>query len=56
MYKSKFTLKSNLNEILLVNCKFKISFLFALKVKLQDLKFNFVTQSSSRFKDKPAIE
>jgi len=42
-YKSKLELKSNLSEIFPVNCKF-ISihiFIFVLKVKLKDLKFEF---------------
>jgi len=42
-YLNKLELKSNLSEILPVNCKF-ISFhifIFALKVRFMDLKFEF---------------
>jgi len=42
-YKSKLELKSKLSEILPVNCKFICVhiFLFALKVRLKNLKFEF---------------
>jgi len=42
-YKSKLELKSNSNDILPVNCKFICVhiFLFALKVRLKNLKFDF---------------
>jgi len=41
-YKSKLELKSNSNEILPVaSLSVLISFLFVLKVKLKDLKFEF---------------